>query len=247
MDKKPKEKILFLWSGGKDSAMALYELMSTRSYEVSALITTITEDFDRVSMHGIRRIFLEQQAHSIGLPLERIYISKDASNHEYEEKIKEKLLCYKEKGILSVAFGDIFLEDIRTYREENLSRIGMKGLFPLWKRDTTELARRFIKLGFKAVITCVDSYVLDRSFAGRPYDERFLRDLPPGIDPCGENGEFHTFVYDGLIFRKAIPFKLGEVVLRDSRFYFCDLIPLLTENVSFHDNVTSLMQNSEGI
>lgn len=227
MDKKQKEKVLLVWSGGKDSAMALYELMSTGSYEVSALITTITEDFDRVSMHGVRRILLEQQAHSIGLPLERIYISKDTSNHEYEEKMKEKLLFYKEKGILSVAFGDIFLEDIRIYREENLSKIGMKGLFPLWKRDTNELSRRFINLGFKAVITCVDSHVLDRSFVGRPYDERFLKDLPPGVDPCGENGEFHSFVYDGLIFRKRIPFKLGEVVLRESRFYFCDLIPHL--------------------
>jgi len=220
------EKVLFAWSGGKDSAMTLYELQKTHRYEISALLTTITEDYDRVSMHGVRRILLEQQAASLGLPLEKVYITKNASNGEYEAKMREKLNKYKDKGVLSVVFGDIFLEDIRKYREENLSQIGMKGIFPIWKRDTTELAHTFIALGFKAVITCVDSNVLNKRFVGRIYDKQFLNELPYSVDPCGENGEFHSFVYDGPIFRERVAFTIGDIVLRDNRFYFCDLIPV---------------------
>lgn len=220
------EKVLFTWSGGKDSAIALYELKKTHSYEISALLTTVTEDYDRVSMHGVRRILLEQQAESLGLSLEKVYITKNASNDEYERKMRDRLMIYKNQGVLSVAFGDIFLEDLRRYREKNLSKIGMKAIFPIWKRDTTELANIFIDLGFKAVITCVDSNVLDKRFVGRIYDKQFLRELPSSVDPCGENGEFHSFVYDGPIFRKRIVFTIGDIVLRDNRFYFCDLIPV---------------------
>ncbi len=219
------EKILFSWSGGKDSAMSLYELQKNSSHEISSLLTTVTEGYDRISMHGVRRALLEQQARSLGLSLEKIYITKDASNDEYEAKMRAKLMEHQSRGVSSVAFGDIFLEDLRKYREENLSKIGMEGIFPIWKRDTTELANTFMDLGFKAVITCIDSKVLDKAFVGRPYDKQFLADLPSNVDPCGENGEFHSFVYDGPMFREEIAFTIGEVVLRDSRFYFCDLVP----------------------
>jgi uncharacterized protein (TIGR00290 family) len=220
------EKIIFIWSGGKDSAMALYELQLTHSYEVSALLTTITEDYERISMHGVRRILLEQQVDSLGLSLEKLFISKNASNEEYESKMQEALIKYRVTGVSSVVFGDIFLEDLRKYREDNLSKINMKGIFPIWKRDTTELARTFIDLSFKAVVICVDSNVLDKKFVGRAFDERFLSELPTTVDPCGENGEFHSFVYDGPIFRERIIFTKGDIVLRDNRFYFCDLIPI---------------------
>ncbi len=213
------------WSGGKDSAIVLYELQKTNGYEISALLTTITEDYDRISMHGVRSVLLEQKAESLGLPVEKIYIEKNESNEEYEAKMKDKLMQYQSRGVLSIVFGDIFLEDVRKYREEKLSKLGIKGIFPIWKRDTTELAHTFIDLGFKAVITCVDSNVLDKKFVGRAFDEQFLSELPSTIDPCGENGEFHSYVYDGPIFRKRILYKKGKVVLRENRFYYCDLMP----------------------
>jgi len=220
------EKVLFTWSGGKDSALSLYILRKFHNYEIVSLLTSVTEDYNRISMHGVRRVLLQQQAKSLGLPLEILYITRDSSNEEYEAKMKEKLLQYKSKGVSSVVFGDIFLEDLRKYRENNLAQIGMKGIFPIWKRDTIELAHTFIELGFKAVITCVDSQFLDGKFAGRYFDNEFLFELPPKVDPCGENGEFHTFVYDGPIFRERIRFRRGKIVLRDNRFYFRDLIPV---------------------
>jgi uncharacterized protein (TIGR00290 family) len=221
-----KEKILFTWSGGKDSAMALYELKKSNGYEITALLTTVTEDYDRISMHGVRRVLLEKQADSLGLPLEAVFISKQSSNEEYESKMQAALEKYKEAGVTSVAFGDIFLEELRKYREDNLSKIGMKAIFPIWKRNSTELAHAFIDEGFRAVITCVDSHVLDRSFVGREFDKQFLSKLPSGIDPCGENGEFHSFVYEGPIFEKKIEYSAGEVILRDNRFYYCDVLPV---------------------
>jgi len=220
------EKVLFTWSGGKDSAMSLYMLRKFHNYEIATLLTSVTEDYDRISMHGVRRVLLEQQAQSLGLPLDILYITKKSSNEEYEAKLKEKLLHYKSHGISSVVFGDIFLEDLRKYRENNLAQVGMKGIFPIWKRDTTELAHSFIDLDFKAVITCVDSNVLDGKFAGRYFDNEFLSELPGNVDPCGENGEFHSFVYDGPIFSGRIRFRRGKVVLRDDRFYFRDLVPV---------------------
>jgi len=221
---KIRKRVLVAWSGGKDSAMALYELQKQHDYEIVALLTTVTEDYDRISMHGVRRTLLEKQAESMGLQLEKVYITKNASNQEYEMKMKDALIKYKTRGVTVVAFGDIFLEDVRRYREANLSKIGMEAIFPIWGRDTTELAQKFIELGFKAIVTCVDSKFLDKKFVGRIYDDRFLCELPPSVDPCGENGEFHTFVFDGPIFRKRVEFKVGEIVLRDGRFYFCDLI-----------------------
>jgi len=219
-----REKVLFCWSGGKDSAMALYEIQKGKRYEIISLLTTITEGYDRISMHGVRRTLLERQAQSLNLPLEKIFISKNCSNEEYESKMASVLTEFQKAGVSSVVFGDIYLEDIRKYREDNLSKIGMKGLFPLWKRDSSELARAFIDSGFKAIVTCVDSKVLDKSFVGRVIDEHFLGELPANVDPMGENGEFHSFVYDGPIFKERITFAIGEVIQRDS-FYFCDLLP----------------------
>ena len=219
------KKVLLAWSGGKDSAMTLYELQMAGIYDIFGVLTTVTKNYHRISMHGVREVLLEHQVESLQIPLEKVFISKNADNKEYESKMQNILTKYMGVGVSSVAFGDIFLEDIRKYREDNLARIGMKGVFPIWGRNTTELANTFIDLGFKAIITCIDSNVLDKKFVGRVYNKQFLSELPSNIDPCGENGEFHSFVYDGPIFKKRIPFTTGEIVLRDSRFYFCDLIP----------------------
>ena len=218
------EKVLLGWSGGKDSAMALYEVQKSQKYEIVSLLTTITKDYDRVSMHGVPRILVEQQAQSLGLPVEEVFIPESCSNEEYESKMREMLTRFKRDGVSAVVFGDVFLEDVRRYREDNLSKVGMKGIFPLWGRDTAELIKSFIALGFKAIISCVDSKILDKTFVGRMLDEKFWAELPPNVDPAGENGEFHSFVFDGPIFRERIACTVGEVVLRDS-FYFCDLVP----------------------
>lgn len=219
------EPVVLTWSGGKDSALALHYLKNNRQYQITYLLTTITKDYNRISMHGVRSILLDNQSESLGLPIEKVFISKNSSNEEYENQMREKLLFYQRQGVSSVAFGDLFLEDIRRYREQNLSKVTMKGIFPLWKKNTQELARQFIELGFKAVIICIDSENLNKKFVGRYFDCQFLSDLPANVDPCGENGEFHSFVFDGPIFKKPIPFKIGDIVQREKRFYFCDLIP----------------------
>jgi len=229
-------KVLFAWSGGKDSALALYELQKTQRYDVAALLTTVTKDYDRISMHGVSRILLEQQADSLGLPLERIFISKNSSNEEYEKSMREVLSKYRKRGVPSVVFGDIFLEDVKQYREDNLKKMGMKGIFPLWGKDTADLARTFIDLGFKAIVTCVDSHMLDKKFAGRTYDKRFLSELHHDTDPCGENGEFHSFVYNGPLFRERISCARGDIVLRDNHFYYCDLVPIQRDFIAPPDN-----------
>ena len=218
------EDLLFCWSGGKDSAMALLALQSAREYRVTALLTTVTEEYDRISMHGVRRVLLERQAASIGLPLHAVLIPPQCINATYEARMKEALGEHLARGVQRVAFGDIFLEDLRVYREKNLAQIEMQALFPIWKRDTRELARDFLRCGFRAITVCVDPRVLDPSFAGRVLDESFFADLPPGVDPCGENGEFHTFVFDGPVFGAPIRFLIGEKVMRDG-FCFCDLLP----------------------
>ncbi|KKN60953.1 hypothetical protein LCGC14_0526950 [marine sediment metagenome] len=218
------KKVLFSWSGGKDSALALYEIQKDPAYEVVALLTTVTEDYDRVSMHGFRTELLVAQAASLSLPLKQIKISKDATNDDYENRMRESLTQFQNDGVLSVVFGDIFLEDLKKYREDKLAQVDMGAIFPLWKKDTKELANKFINTGFKALITCVDTNVLDARFTGRDYDTDLLNDLPAGVDPCGENGEFHTFVYDGPIFKEPLGFERGEVVLREKRFSFCDLL-----------------------
>ena len=218
------EKVLLAWSGGKDCAMALYEIQQRPEYQVASLLTTLTADYDRVSMHGVRRALLERQAESLSLPLHEVFISKEATNEEYASKMQAALTNFQRTGVSSVAFGDIHLEDVRKYREDNLYKAGMKAIFPIWGRDTAELTRSFIDLGFKAIVTCVDSKVLDRTFAGRIIDESFMAQLPANVDPCGENGEFHSFVFDGPVFKRRIQYTVGQIVLRDS-FYFCDLIP----------------------
>lgn len=219
------ENVLVSWSGGKDSTLALHAILKENSYRIAALLTTVTADYDRISMHGVRRILLERQVASLGFPLEKVFIPKNASNTEYEANMGQLLTRYKEKGITAVVFGDIFLEDLRQYREEKLATLEMKGIFPLWKRDTQELAHSLITLGFHAITTCVDTQTLGQQFVGRVIDERFLSELPPTVDACGENGEYHSFVYDGPIFKKRIAHTPGEIVLRDNRFCYCDLLP----------------------
>ena len=212
------------WSGGKDSTLALNEILNNTDYEVHTLITTVTEGYDRISIHGVRNELLEKQVQSIGLPLHKVSIPKDSKNEQYESALKKVLLKFKNEGINEIMFGDIFLEDVKKYRDELLDRLDMKGVYPIWKKDSKELARKFIELGFKAVTTCVDFQQIDKKFVGREYDSGFLNDLPGTADPCGENGEFHTFVYDGPLFDKKIDFTKGEIVFRDDRFYYCDLI-----------------------
>ena len=220
-----KDKILLSWSGGKDAALALHELQTSSQYEVVGLLTTITAEYDRISMHGVRRVLLQRQARDLGLPLGIVSISTGTTDAEYRARMREEMQRHLDAGVLHVAFGDIFLEDVRRYREENLALLNMHALFPLWDRDPGELSRSFIDEGFKAIVTCVDSKALSGSFVGRRFDESFLGDLPPTVDPCGENGEFHSFVYDGPIFRRPVPYRKGPVALRDGRFYFCDLLP----------------------
>jgi uncharacterized protein (TIGR00290 family) len=216
--------VLFCWSGGKDSCMALHQLRSDPLREVVALLTTVTEGYDRISMHGVRRILLERQAAALDLPLEIVTIPPQCVNVEYESRMEATLLTWKNRGVTDVAFGDIFLQDLREYREKNLARVGMKALFPVWLRSTRELAREFISLGFRAVTVCIDPKILDDTFVGRSIDADFLAALPAAADPCGENGEFHSFVYDGPGFSAPVQFTIGEKVLRDG-FYFCDLLP----------------------
>ena len=218
------EPILFCWSGGKDSAMALHILKQRPEVRIAALLTTVTETYDRISMHGVRRELLVQQAQSIGLPLHEVRIPPQCVNPIYEARMEEALRVHYDAGVRTVAFGDIFLEDLRAYRERNLARIGMTAIFPIWKQDTRELIRHFHSDGFRAMTACVDPKVLDRSFVGSELDEQFFGDLPPNADPCGENGEFHTFVFDGPIFRNPIAVRSGEIVERDS-FIYCDLLP----------------------
>src|SRR6266436_2032924 len=222
------EPILFCWSGGKDSAMALHTLLQQKHFQVVALLTSVTETYDRIAMHGVRRELLKRQSKSIGLPLHEVFIPPQCVNSIYEARMEEALRLFYNQGVRTVAFGDIFLEDLRAYREKNLARIGMAALFPLWQRDTRELIRFFHQQRFRAVAACIDSKILDPSFAGRELDESFFADLPPQADPCGENGEFHTFVFDGPIFRSPMRVHKGEVINRDG-FVFCDLLPELEE------------------
>jgi len=218
------QKVILSWSGGKDSAMALHEVRRAGRLEVVALLTTVTDDFGRVSMHGVRRELLRCQAASLGLPLREVGIPAGSSNELYEQRMAAALAELAAQGASGVVFGDIFLADLHKYRQEKLAQVGMGAHFPLWKQDTSKLARRFIAAGFRAILTCVDTQVLDGRFAGRPYDQRLLEELPATVDPCGENGEFHSFVYDGPIFSRPIAVTPGRIVLRDNRFNFCDLL-----------------------
>jgi uncharacterized protein (TIGR00290 family) len=215
-------RVAVSWSSGKDSAWSLHLLRQDPSIEVVALVTTLNEQFDRVAMHAVRRELLELQAKSLGLPLWTVPLPWPCSNDEYE--LRMTALCKRATGeaVQAIVFGDLFLADIRAYREKQLSGTGLKPLFPVWQIPTAELARTMIASGLRAKITCVDPKVLSKEFAGRDFDSQFLADLPPQIDPCGENGEFHSFVYDGPGFREPIPVSVGEIVERDG-FVFADL------------------------
>jgi uncharacterized protein (TIGR00290 family) len=216
--------LVFSWSGGKDSAMALHSLLHDPEFQVIALLTTVTEGFDRISMHGVRRELLHRQAECIGLPVEEVLIPPQCVNSAYESRMAEAVLRFRDGGVRHFGFGDIFLRDVRKYREEKLMRADMTALFPLWDLDTRKLASRFVQQGFRATTVCVDPSKLDKSFAGRELNAAFFQELPTAVDPCGENGEFHTFVHDGPIFQTAIRVRTGQIVERDS-FVFCDLLP----------------------
>lgn len=215
--------IVLSWSGGKDCTLALYYLKQQDSFEVAYLLTTITETYQRISMHGVRYELLEQQAAALEIPLVTVPIPPSCTNEEYENRMLQVLSRLKKEGIETYGFGDIFLTDVREYRENQLRRLDLKAIFPLWGISSAYLARQFTVLGFKAVLTCVDTLQLDASFAGSEYDRKLLRKIPPKIDPCGENGEFHTFVYDGPIFTHPLKIRKGEQVMSENRFCFCDL------------------------
>jgi len=201
--------------------LSLWELRHEQR-EPAVLMTTVTESYDRISMHGVRRELLARQAEELGIPLVEVMIPPACSNDVYEQCIERAFATPPLVDIDAVAYGDLFLEDVRAYREERLARAGRHGIFPIWGLDTTELAHRFIGQGFEATLVCVDPRVLDPSFAGRSYDEELLADLPASVDPCGENGEFHTFVHAGPIFKRPIACKRGDTIERDN-FVFCDL------------------------
>jgi uncharacterized protein (TIGR00290 family) len=223
-ERREPTPVALAWSGGKDSALALRALRAAPRIEVRALLTTVTEDYDRVSMHGVRRELVARQARALGLPLVEAPIPPACRNETYDARMAQALTAPPLDEIEVVAFGDLFLADVRRYREERLSASGRRGLFPLWHRDTRRLARDFVASGFEAILVCVDPAQLHPAFAGRRYDDELLSQLPAGVDPCGENGEFHTFVVAGPVFTEAIRIAVGEVVDRDG-FVFCDLLP----------------------
>ncbi len=231
-----KEKAFFNWSGGKDSALALYKTMLSNKYNIQCLLTNINAVHDRVSMHGVRRSLMEAQAASLGLPLVTVELPEEPSMLEYEMMMLEKVSALKTSGCSKAVFGDIFLEDLKIYREQKLKEAGIECIFPLWKINTTALIKEFIDNGFKAVVVCVNEQYLDKSFCGRIIDEAFINDLPSNVDVCGENGEFHSFVFDGPIFKQSIQFKKGDIVYKTYKapkydndnqkkygFWFCDL------------------------
>lgn len=228
-----KEKAVFCWSGGKDSALCLFKVLQENKYEVIALLTTINDEHKRVSMHGVREELIEAQAENIGIPLIKMYMGKDASDDAYARAMELCLLKLKEVGVEHVIFGDIFLGDLKLYREKNLESIGMKAIFPLWNINTKKIVTEFIDLGFRTVICCVSEKYFDENTVGIQIDNEFLSNLSADVDPCGENGEFHTFTFAGPLFKKSIAFKQGEKVLKvyehageKNGFWFIDLMPL---------------------
>jgi len=238
------------WSGGKDSSLCLARVLEEGIYDVKALLTSVNAHHNRISMHGVRRELLEAQAASIGLPLQTLELDEQPGMKEYEQATMEKVAALKARGCTHSLFGDIFLEDLRRYREEQLQRQDMQCVFPLWKVSTAELIREFLDKGFKAIIVCVNSRFLDQRFCGRLIDESLLQDLPPTIDPCGENGEYHSFVFEAPFFSSPIAFQKGDIVYREYKapaadpgtdsnemnqgssqgFYFCDLLPAYTNH-----------------
>ncbi len=235
-----KNRTYFNWSTGKDSALALYTVLQDPKFEVTQLVTSINSHYNRVTMHGVRRELVMQQAQSIGIPLTTLELPQNPSAKTYETIMLHTLETLKTQGCTHTVFGDIFLEDLRLYRENQLQKINITPHFPLWKRNTHDLLKEFIDLGFKAKIICLNANVLDKSFLGRELDYDFIQDLPKHVDPCGENGEFHTFCYEGPVFKTPISFETGEKIYREypspkrngtenqkaAGFWFCDLIPI---------------------
>jgi len=207
------KKAIFAWSGGKDSSLALHQILEDNEFEIVGLLTTINEEFQRISMHGVRVELLEKQAASIGLPLIKMFVN-EGSYDEYERKMETLLLEHKSEGVTHVIFGDIFLEDLKKYREDNLAKVDMIGVFPLWKRDTASLVSEFISKGFKTVVCCVNDALLGEDHVGEVINESFVSSLPKEVDPCGENGEFHTFCFEGPIFSEPIKYALGEKIYK---------------------------------
>ena len=222
-----KIPVVMSWSGGKDSAIALDELLRAGDYDVVSLMTTVSEEYRRISHHGVREALLDEQARAIGVPLEKVYLPSGepggCTNDVYEAIMSRVMADYKARGVETVAFGDLFLEDLHAWREANLAKADMRGIFPIWKRNTTKVAQEVIQLGYKAYLSCVEPKV-GSGFVGRLYDQEFLQLLPSEIDPCGENGEFHSFVFDGPIFKRPVSVRVGEIVTRDGRYY-ADLLP----------------------
>ena len=231
------KKAVFNWSGGKDSAIALHYILKEGKYQVSKLLTSVNSHHHRISMHGVRVELLEQQTAKLELPLEKLMLPEQPQMAEYEEIMGNMLTQLQNEGITHSIFGDIFLEDLKTWRENKLSEIGMKAVFPLWKKNTLNLLHEFVEMGFKTIIVCCNAQLLDKSFAGMIIDRDFIKDLPKNVDPCGENGEFHTFVFDGPIFKSPVEFTLGETVYKEydhpnsqqngkdkMGFWFADLI-----------------------
>ncbi|MGH7679499.1 MAG: ATP-binding protein [Gemmatimonadaceae bacterium] len=223
--------VILSWSGGKDSALALHALMQDPLVDVVGLLTTVTAEYDRVSIHGVRRTLLQAQARLLGLPLYEATLKAASTSDEYEASFLNSLQAIRSArpDIAQIAFGDLFLEDVRAYREALLSRTEWTPLFPIWGRHTGDLARSFIDDGFVARLVCVDTTQLDGGFSGREFDTQLLADLPASVDPCGERGEFHTFVSDGPPFASAVPYVCGERVMRDDRFMYCDLVDAPSE------------------
>lgn len=233
------KQAIFCWSGGKDSAYALHQILQAGEYEVKYLLTTINGEFQRISMHGVRELLLEQQASAIGIPLLKVKVYQ-GSNSEYEQQMAQTLLQAKAEGISHVIFGDIFLADLRAYREKNLAQVGLEAVFPLWQKNTTQLINDFIAQGFKTITCCVSDAYLNEQWVGREINQQFVAELPAQVDACGENGEYHSFCYDAPYFKHAVAFELGEKVYKpleikstdavcssDNQtqgFWFCDLI-----------------------
>lgn len=232
------------WSGGKDSSLALYHLLKDKRYTIEKLLTNMSGEYQRISMHGVRKELLELQAKALGIPLQKLFLPDQPSMAAYENSMMKTLRQLQQEKFTHSVFGDIFWEDLKIYREAQLAKVGITPLFPLWKKDTTKLIHEFIDLGFKAIVVCVNEKYLNKSFCGRIIDARFVNDLPKNVDVCGENGEFHTFVFDGPIFNNPIAFTRGEIVCRkyaapkqesdncfqpatneEYGFYFCDLLP----------------------
>lgn len=236
-------KAIFSWSGGKDSAFCLQKVLNEKTFDVAYLLTTVNDQFHRISMHGVREALLEKQAESIGIPLLKVTVS-EGTNQEYERQMEAILTKAKSEGIQYVIFGDIFLDDLRVYREMNLAKIGMQGVFPLWKMDTVMLIRDFVNMQFKTVLSCTNDAYLGKEWVGREIDETFIDQLPMNVDPCGENGEYHSFCYEGPLFKKKIAFSVGEKVYKPLEiksqdmktlsiqtttkgFWYCDFIPII--------------------